>query len=86
MARILPLMLATILQAPIPIPTPSLTTVQSPDCLKASDLCRFVYDHTHNEWLASSSYYLLIKPLRILLIIVIAFVVRWLAAPRDPTG
>jgi moderate conductance mechanosensitive channel len=54
------------------------TPSPSPSCLRDSDLCRFVFDHTHNAWLASSSYYLLIKPLRILLIIVIALILRWL--------
>lgn len=70
-------MTPTILPA---VPTPSVapSPSPSPSCLRDSDLCRFVFDHTHNAWLASSSYYLLIKPLRILLIIVIALILRWL--------
>lgn len=62
---------------PDPTPTAPVSAGPSPDCLHASDLCRFVYDHTHNTWLASSSYYLVIKPLRILLIIAIAMTIRF---------
>jgi small-conductance mechanosensitive channel len=62
--------------APTGGPTPS--TTASPDCLRASDLCKFVFDHTGNRWLASSSYYLLVKPLKILLIIVVAMIIRYL--------
>ncbi|HKD98785.1 MAG TPA: mechanosensitive ion channel family protein [Micromonosporaceae bacterium] len=63
---------------PTPVPTPVPATGSSPDCLHASDLCRFVYDHTGIRWLASSSYYVLVKPFDILLIIVIALIVRHL--------
>jgi len=63
---------------PVPVPTPAPATVSSPDCLRASDLCRFIYDHTHNKWLATSSYYVIVKPLNILLIIIIALIVRHL--------
>jgi moderate conductance mechanosensitive channel len=62
------------------VPAPAVTAAPSPSlsCLTDSNLCRFVFDHTHNVWLAASSYYVLIKPLRILLIIVIALILRWL--------
>ena len=82
------------LVAPTPVPSTTVTTAvlpgsvpasavatapsPSPSCLTDSNLCRFVFDHTHNVWLAASSYYVLIKPLRILLIIVIALILRWL--------
>jgi small conductance mechanosensitive channel len=64
--------------APTGSPTPSPRAAAAPSCVATSDLCRTVYDWTHNAWLASSSYLIVIKPLRILLIIVIALVVRWL--------
>jgi moderate conductance mechanosensitive channel len=70
-----------------PLPTPAIsasggpadppTPTASPSCLRASDLCKFVYEHTHNSWLASSSYYLLVKPLQIVLIIAIAIALRF---------
>ncbi|GAA0955082.1 hypothetical protein Vau01_055070 [Virgisporangium aurantiacum] len=50
----------------------------SADCTDARDLCERIYDWTGWDWLASGSYYLLIKPLRILLIILIAVVIRFL--------
>jgi small conductance mechanosensitive channel len=60
------------------VPTPSASSSVPPDCLKASDLCSFVFRHWHNSLLASSSYYVIIKPIRILLIVVIALVIRYL--------
>ena len=68
----------TVLPGAVPTSGVAPTPSPSPSCLRDSDLCRFVFDRTHNSWLASSSYYLLIKPLRILLIIVIALILRWL--------
>jgi small-conductance mechanosensitive channel len=62
--------------SPVIVPGHATTPSPSPSCLRASDLCNFVYIHTHNSWLASSSYYLFVKPLRILLIIVIAMILR----------
>jgi small conductance mechanosensitive channel len=58
------------------MPLPLLAPVPKPSCLQASDLCSLIYDHTKNAWLASSSYWLIIKPFRILLIILIALIVR----------
>src|SRR5687767_14571425 len=49
----------------------------SADCTDARGLCEQIYDWTGLGWLASGSYFLLVKPLRILLIIVGAIVVRW---------
>jgi small conductance mechanosensitive channel len=65
-------MLATFLLAPAP------STSQSPDCLQASDLCKLIYDNTNNRWLAASSYYVIIEPARIVIILAIALVARWL--------
>src|SRR5262249_46646684 len=56
--------------SPAPTPTP-------PTCLQGSELCNWVYDRTHNTLLASGSYYFLIKPFRILMIILVALVLRW---------
>jgi small conductance mechanosensitive channel len=49
----------------------------SQSCL-ADPLCRGVYDVTNSTWFADSSYYILVKPLRILLILLVALVVRYL--------
>ena len=45
----------------------------------ANALCDFIYRETGLDWLAQSSYYLLVKPLRIVLIIVAALVLRYVA-------
>jgi moderate conductance mechanosensitive channel len=47
-------------------------------CPSDGDLCRYVEDVTHNEWLAKASNWLIAKPLSILLLVVIAIAVRWL--------
>jgi moderate conductance mechanosensitive channel len=49
----------------------------SADCTDARELCEQIYDWTGVPWLASGSYFLLVKPLRILLIVLGAIVVRW---------
>jgi len=49
-----------------------------PACIsEAGTWCAQVYSVTHNEWLAASAGWLVTKPLRIVLIVVIAFVVRY---------
>jgi small conductance mechanosensitive channel len=56
-----------------------LTAAVSTPCVNdASTLCFQVYKVTGNEWLAGSTNWLLTKPLKILMIIVIAFLVRLL--------
>jgi small conductance mechanosensitive channel len=62
------------LPAEVPVPTPSAT----PNCTTNSDLCGWIFDQTHNRWLASASYYFLVKPVSIALIIVVAIVARFL--------
>src|SRR5262245_43812258 len=64
--------------APSGSPTEAPRAAAAPTCVATSDLCRAVYDWTHNAWLASSSYLIVIKPLRIVLVIIIALIVRWL--------
>ena len=58
--------------------SPLLTAGQTPCINDASTLCFQVYKATGNEWLAGSTNWLLTKPLKILMIVVIAFVVRLL--------
>src|SRR4029079_17209003 len=56
-------------EAPTPAPGPSCA---------GSGFCEFVYHQTGLTWLAESSYWVLVKPLTILLILVLALVVRFL--------
>jgi small-conductance mechanosensitive channel len=59
-------------------PTPAPTTnAPSASCLD-NDLCAFVYDKTGLGWLADTGFYLLVKPVRILLIVLAALFVRYL--------
>jgi small-conductance mechanosensitive channel len=68
--------------APTPTPSPSPTgeIFKSPDVnasCSTDALCSQVLDWTHNQWLANSSYLIIVKPLRIIGIIVIAMLIRW---------
>jgi small conductance mechanosensitive channel len=55
-------------------------TSQPPACIREDGTwCQQVFKLTHNEWLAASADWLVAKPLRILMILVIAFLVRFLA-------
>ncbi|MCM0675121.1 mechanosensitive ion channel family protein [Micromonospora phytophila] len=56
-------------QAPDPDP--------SPTCLDDA-LCKGVYDMTGSTWFAEGSYWILLKPLRVILILVLAVAARWL--------
>jgi len=56
-----------------PTPAPSTTT---PACV-TNALCDFIYQQTGIPWLAESSYYILVKPFRILLILIAAIVLKW---------
>ncbi|WP_233512530.1 mechanosensitive ion channel family protein [Micromonospora deserti] len=49
----------------------------SPTCLDDT-LCRSVFDLTRSVWFAEGSYWILLKPLRIALILLLAVVARWL--------
>ncbi|BEL09501.1 mechanosensitive ion channel [Actinoplanes sichuanensis] len=49
----------------------------TPVC-KDDALCAQILDYTQNQWLATSSYVVVIKPLRIAAIILIALLIRWL--------
>ena len=60
----------------MPLETPAPTSPVRPSCAATSGLCDFVYDKTNSRWLAESSYWVLVKPVTIVLIILIAFVIR----------
>jgi small conductance mechanosensitive channel len=71
----LPTYLALPTETPTPVPAPSVSP--TPDCAKTSDLCQWIFEQTGQRWLASGSYYLLLKPAQILLIVVLAVVARY---------
>src|SRR4051794_32782811 len=50
-----------------------------PDCAQEDQFCRAVLRATDNRWLATAANWLVAKPLAILTIVVLAFVVRWAA-------
>jgi len=58
--------------------SPLLPATPPPCVSDPSTFCYQVYKATNNEWLAGSANWLLTKPLKILMIIVIAFLVRLL--------
>ena len=57
--------------APAPTPTPTLASCET------NVLCEFIYEQTGLDWLAESGYYLLVKPFRILFIIICALLLRY---------
>jgi small-conductance mechanosensitive channel len=60
------------LPAEVPSPTPT------PHCASTNDVCQWVFEVTGNPWLASGSYWFLVKPVSILLIVLVALVARYL--------
>jgi small-conductance mechanosensitive channel len=70
-----------ILLAPTPSPTSPGVLLPSVDISQAckTDLfCTQVYDWTGNQWLANSSYLIIVKPLQIAGILLVAVLVRWM--------
>src|SRR5256714_3979347 len=63
---------------PFEVPTPPPSTSPTPDCAHTSELCRWIYKPTAQDWFASGSYYFLVKPLQIVLILVLALIARYL--------
>ena len=69
--------------APIPTP-PSASTgplLETPDVsasCQTDALCTWVLDKTQIQWLANGSYVLVVKPLRIIAIVLVALLIRWL--------
>jgi small-conductance mechanosensitive channel len=47
-----------------------------PSCADKSGFCDFVWDQTKNKWLAESSYWALVKPVTIIVIIIVALIIR----------
>jgi moderate conductance mechanosensitive channel len=67
--------------APSPGPSSPVPTYTTPDVTqecKTDFLCSRVFELTDIQWLANSSYILFVKPIRILGIILVAMLVRWL--------
>lgn len=67
--------------APTPGPSSPGIIVTSPnvtESCKSDALCSRVLELTNNQWLANSSYVIIVKPLRIICIILVAMLVRWL--------
>jgi small-conductance mechanosensitive channel len=60
-----------------PTPTPTAAPTPGASCVD-NGFCQFVYDRTGSNWLAESSYWALVKPLTIVLVLVLAFIARFL--------
>jgi moderate conductance mechanosensitive channel len=73
------LLLAPDPSAPSTTPSPEVfTSIDTTKICVDDVVCSRVFDWTHNQWLANSSYWVIVKPLRILAIILIAMLIRWL--------
>ncbi|WP_433344259.1 mechanosensitive ion channel family protein [Micromonospora sp. CA-111912] len=68
------LMMIAALSVAAPSPAPDVTP--SADC-KSSTSCEWLYETTGSSWFAEGSYWILLKPLRVLVILVLAFIARW---------
>jgi moderate conductance mechanosensitive channel len=67
--------------APTPGPSSPGVTFTTPnvtESCKADLVCSRVLELTNNQWLANSSYVIIVKPLRIIGIIVAALLIRWM--------
>jgi small-conductance mechanosensitive channel len=67
-----------VLLAPPPSPDPSFPTVDLTKSCKADSVCSWLTDHGVSEWVAQSGYVIVVKPLRVIAIIAIAMLIRWL--------
>jgi len=63
---------AVLAETPTPTPRPT------PSCADAHELCQYIFQRTDQVWLAEGSYLFLLKPLRILLIVLLAILARFL--------
>ncbi|WP_442934261.1 mechanosensitive ion channel family protein [Micromonospora sp. CPCC 205539] len=54
----------------------ALSTAAPPDC-QGSSSCEWLFDMTHSAWFAEGSYWILLKPLRVLVIVAVAMLARW---------
>ncbi|MFC0532209.1 mechanosensitive ion channel family protein [Phytohabitans kaempferiae] len=57
-------------------PSPETSPTVGVDCSE-DPLCQQMLDWTGNGWLAESSFWLIVKPFRILLILLVALLIRW---------
>jgi small-conductance mechanosensitive channel len=67
--------------APTPNPSPTGIVVTTPnvtESCRTDALCSRVLELTDSQWLANSSYVIIVKPLRIIGIILAAMLIRWL--------
>jgi moderate conductance mechanosensitive channel len=68
--------------APSPDPTstpgPVFTSTDVTAACKVDGFCQQVYNWTHIQWLANGSYVIIVKPIRIIGIILIAMLIRWM--------
>ncbi|SDH88197.1 small conductance mechanosensitive channel [Actinokineospora alba] len=53
--------------------------LEPPKCVDTDAWCKQVFDLTHNQWLAASANWLVAKPIKIVMILLIAFVIRLIA-------
>jgi moderate conductance mechanosensitive channel len=58
-------------------PSPEPVDTPSPECLDEV-LCKVVWNWTDSVWFAEGSFWILVKPLRIVLIMLLALAARWL--------
>jgi small-conductance mechanosensitive channel len=68
------------LLAPTPSPSSPGVIYTSPNVTAAchtDGFCQQVFEWSHNQWLANSSYVIIVKPLRIIAIILVALLIRW---------
>ncbi|GAB3859807.1 mechanosensitive ion channel [Micromonospora andamanensis] len=64
--------------SPTPAPSsPEPVDTPSPECLDEA-LCKIVFNWTDSVWFAEGSFWILVKPLRIILILLLALAARWL--------
>ncbi|MEV4756064.1 mechanosensitive ion channel family protein [Micromonospora sp. NPDC049559] len=68
--------LASLAALPTPSPTEAVTPGPGPSC-DTDILCKQVLKWTNSEWFAEGSYWILVKPFRVLMILLVAVLVRW---------
>ena len=70
--------MSAFLALPVEGPSPAPAVSPTPDCARTSGLCQWIFDQTGQRWLASGSYYFLLKPAQILFIVLLAMIARYL--------
>lgn len=53
------------------------TTPDVTESCKSDAFCTWIFDQWHIQWLANSGYLIIVKPVRVLAIVVIALLIRW---------